>query len=355
MRHSTGFIGVSALALIIGAGSAWAQEDCGTYQVAPGDSLQKIASSVYGDVSFRVIYDANRDEIGYNPNVIEAGMVLRLPCIDRPLPEKTVQRVPEAAEAPAAAEDKTIVLITGNDFPPFTDESLPGRGMFTELVETAALRAESGQTVEVRFVNDWDAHFETLLPVQAFDGSFPWTRPDCEAPASLSDEDRNRCENYIFSDPFYEVVDGLFARKGSPFTSTLDVSDLAGTRICRPEGYSTARLDTVGLSEPIITLYRPVRVADCFDALMGGTVDIVAIDSLVGTDMIEFMGLTNEIVENQNLGKVSALHVLVHKDNSRGKETLDLLNAGLREMVGSGEWYDIVSSALRRGMMREMN
>ncbi|MGB3315126.1 MAG: transporter substrate-binding domain-containing protein [Albidovulum sp.] len=351
-------LGTSAIVLTLGVGAAMAQEACKSYRVAPGDTLLKIAQQAYGNGNYRMIYEANTDRIGSNPNLIEVGSLLRLPCADGTVAEAAPAVVPEATEAAkeaAASDEGPIVLITGNDFPPFTDEGLPGRGVFTQLVETAAFRADAENKVEVKFVNDWDSHLDLLLPVLAFNGSFPWSKPECDQPDSLSEHDKSRCENYLFSDPFYEVVDGFFARKGTGFDSALKYEELLGTRICRPEGYSTAHLDAAGLSEPMVKMYRPDQVRDCFDGLMAGSVDVISIDSMVAADTISTLGLTDQVVENQNLGAVKELYVLVHKNHPRGQETLDLLNAGLREMVSSGEWYDIVSTALQRQMAEKVN
>ena len=49
------------------------------YVVKPGDSLSKIAQQVYGDLNrWTEIFEANKDQIK-DPNVISAGMKLRLP------------------------------------------------------------------------------------------------------------------------------------------------------------------------------------------------------------------------------------------------------------------------------------
>ncbi|MGB5870294.1 MAG: transporter substrate-binding domain-containing protein [Albidovulum sp.] len=348
MKKTMTFLGVSALALMIGGGAAMAQDACGNYVVKSGDSLRKIAKKAYGNERFQSIYNANRAIIGSNPNVIEIGMQLRLPCADGTTTEA-------AAPATSTDENAPIVLITGNDFPPFTDEQLPDRGMFTRLVEVSAMRSETEVPVEVKFVNDWDAHLETLLPAMAFDGSFPWSKPDCERPEILSKDDQNRCDNYNFSDPFYEIVDGLFARNGSGYETATGYEELKGTRICRPEGYSTGHLDAAGLTEPMITLTRPVLVSACFEALMAGAVDIVSIDSQGATDTMKPLGLQSEVSENPNLSEVQALYVVVNKSHPRAGETLDIVNRGLRVMQESGEWYDIVSTALGRQMAAKVN
>ncbi len=71
---------ISMAAACAAAGQASAQ-DCGRYVVQPGDSLHDIAIARYGDreAAWR-IYDLNSGLIGGNPDIIEKGIVLRLPC-----------------------------------------------------------------------------------------------------------------------------------------------------------------------------------------------------------------------------------------------------------------------------------
>lgn len=51
-----------------------------TYTVVKGDSLWKIAKTAYGDGNqWRKIYDANKDVVGKNPNLIYPGQKLVIP------------------------------------------------------------------------------------------------------------------------------------------------------------------------------------------------------------------------------------------------------------------------------------
>ncbi len=55
----------------------------GPYTVRAGDSLSKIAQKVYGNMmKFGVIYMANRDVIGPNPDMIRPGQVLFIPTLE---------------------------------------------------------------------------------------------------------------------------------------------------------------------------------------------------------------------------------------------------------------------------------
>ncbi|MCA0928352.1 transporter substrate-binding domain-containing protein [Ruegeria profundi] len=411
---------ISSLALAAVAGAASAQEACSTYEIQRGDSLRELTIEVYSTEDFRIIFDANRDVIGNNPNIIRVGDVLTLPCLEDigrapevPQTEAEAMAAEMAAELVAAAEkraakaiadaearvaeakaeakkaseeaviaakaaareeieaaraegaalirnaddsespairDRQLLLITGGNYAPFTDESLPYRGLYTNLVETAMLRAAPEQGYKIQFVNDWSSHLDLLMPTLAFDATFPWSRPNCETAEALSENDRNRCETYDFSNPFYEVVDSFFAREGSGYEQTLTYADFAGATICRPEGWTTSHMDAVGLYEPAISLMRPVAPDDCFHAVMDGSADIVAIEAHVAVEAIARLGYKHRIIENPNLAAIKSLNVMTHKDNPDGEAILETLNQGLAIMQQSGEWRDIVSTALRHQM-----
>ncbi|WP_108859660.1 transporter substrate-binding domain-containing protein [Ruegeria sp. Alg231-54] len=411
---------ISSLALAAAAGTASAQQACSTYEIQRGDSLRELSIEVYSTEDFRIIYDANRDVIGNNPNIIRVGDVLTMPCLEEigraptaPQTEAEAMAAEMAAELVKAAEnraakaiaeaearvaeaeaeakkasedaviaaksaakdeiesaraeaaalirnadagerpeirDRQLLLITGGNYAPFTDEALPNRGLYTYLVETAMLRAAPEQSYKIQFVNDWPSHLDLLMPTLAFDATFPWSRPNCEEAETLSEKDRARCDTYNFSNPFYEVVDTFFAREGSGYEQTLTYADFAGTTICRPEGWSLSHMDAVGLYPPAISLMRPVSPDDCFHALMNGTADIVAIEAHLAFEAIGRLGYEHRIVENPNLAAIKSLNVMTHKDNPDGEAILETLNQGLNIMQQSGEWRDIVSTALRHQM-----
>jgi ABC-type amino acid transport substrate-binding protein len=102
----------------------------------------------------------------------------------------------------------------------------------------------------------------------------------------------------------------------------------------------------VGLSVPTIELLRPIEATDCFEALEAGKVDLVSIDAEVGDSTMARLGLSKQFAQNPHLFTLQSLHVIAHKSNPSAVAMIGVLDEGLIEMYESGEWYDIVSSAL---------
>lgn len=361
-------------AVLLTSAGALAQEACSTYTVTAGDNLRYIARDAYGDADlYRVIYEANVATIGEKADLIEVGTTLVIPCdpnnptaplaadpaaaepaaeaaaepapAETPAPEVVTPAAatPDLAAAPAA---KPIAFVTGNGYAPFADETLPGGGMMTQLAEMAVFRADPNIPYTLTFINDWQAHIDALLPSGAYDLSFPWIRPNCETPEILSPGDQMRCADFVFSGPFYEIVDGFFALRDSGLGTVTSYAEYEGKRICRPEGYTTGVLEAAGLTASNVTLVRPTLASDCFKALAAGEVDLVAIDAEVGDAAAAKLGLSARVEQNPHLATLLSLHVIAHKSNQRAVDMIGQMDAGLIEMYESGEWYEIVSTAL---------
>lgn len=401
MKARTLWIGCAAA--LLSGGAAQAQEACSTYKVVVGDNLRSIARKAYGDGDlFRVIHSANVAVIGAKADLITVGSELVIPCdpdapveaasdtrkatglasgvVDpakQPLevvpalpvantaaaepeaeaPDAEAQVVETAASSPDAvaaapqpATAQPVRILTGNGYAPFADKSLPGGGMFTQLVEMAVFRADPAITYNLTFISDWQAHIDALLPSQAYDLSFPWLKPDCDGDTLLSPGDQSRCENFVFSAPYYEIVDGFFAPVGSDLINATSYAAFEGMRICRPEGFTTGVLDAVGLTVPVIQLARPIEATDCFEALETGKVDLVSIDAEVGDSTIARLGLAKKFAQNPHLFTLQSLHVIAHKSNPAAVAMIGVMDEGLVEMYESGEWYDIVSTALSQNV-----
>ncbi len=347
----------------------------GIYSVVKGDTLREIAAAHYGDSgNYQLIFSANRDVVR-RPALIEIGEQLFIPCTDGRGPASKIDALAAQGLAPGLANavtpaqgdvqvasvdpsavsgsaatvrefQPTIRFLTGSGFAPFTDEDLREGGMITDLINRAMHRADSTRDYQVTFVNDWGPHLNVLLRNGGFDLGFPWYKPDCSKIDKLSEPMQMRCNEFDFSHGFYEVVIGFYTRQGEPFTSAADYTSLMGKTICRPRGYFTFDLEQQDLKEPNITMKQPATPADCFEMLMKDEVDVVSINVLLGEDEIQKQDLSTKVAEIPELSSIQTLHALSAKSNPYGRTYLSLINKGLREMRGSGEWFSVVSQHL---------
>ena len=343
MRKICAITLIAVFGLLLAPTGATAQDACEYYRIKRGDSLRDISMVVYGSRdNFRMIYDENRAEIGRNPNRIYPGTVLRIPCADGSFPKPDAL----ADETSAGTSGATTSFVTANGYLPYTDEGLRHRGFMTHLVNNAMLRAAPERNVEVIFVNDWSAHLDHLLPRQAFDASFPWTAPDCANEGNLNRSEQMACENFVYSNPFYEIVEGFFAKNGSGYEAAMSVSQFAGAKICRPEGYPTGHLLDLGLTPANFTLVQPATVHECFEELMFGRVDMVSLDTRSGERVMQDLGIRFDVTENPHVFSLQSLRVAAHKENPGTRELIETLNTGLEIMITSGEWNQIVTEGL---------
>lgn len=339
-----------AAALLLGAsGGAFAQSiDCGgDYAIARGDTLRAIAVRAYGVGNFQLIYLANADVIGPNPNLIEVGMRLRIPCLgDAPTPAAATGAGAQLAavnlrtDAAAPGRGAQFIGVDGNA--PFSDGDLPGGGLFTELM-TLAMQRAGGDVGDIDFAPDWPAQLSALLPGGGYDVGFPWVRPDCDRPAALGAESRARCRSFDFSDPFFEVVLSFYTIHGSEYEGAATHEALFGARLCRPDGMFVGDLEAEGLVEPNVSLVAPPTAQDCFDALLVGEVNVVTMDALTAEKTLETTaGAARKVTELEGLATLQTLHAVAPRTSAAGRAALGRLNDGLRVMRGSGEWFAAV-------------
>lgn len=335
-----------------------AAETCGgTYTVKSGDSLSLIAGSQYKNAGmWTLIHNNNLPSIGDRPDAILVGMKLSLTCVNglpKGLPggaEKVAVLTNTAATlktTPGTAATRSKVnLLTASDYAPFTDKSLPNGGLLTDVVNTALAEAGPEQGYAIHWVEDWGSHFDPLLSNALLDAGFPWHKPDC---ATTPDE--YRCANFLFSDPMFEMLVLLFTTKSNPISFATD-EDIFGKRLCHPRGYFTHDLDRADrrwLSEGKVTLEQPQTVADCFEMLMEGKIDAVAMNEFTGRTALKDLDLKDkvEIVQTRPLS-IEGLHVIVHKSHPQAEEMLATINTGLRAIKDNGAYQAIIDQHMTR-------
>lgn len=375
---------------------------CGQeHRIAPGDSLSTLSENPvhYGTAKFwDVLYQANKDRIGNNPNLIFPGVLLRIPCLDEngnilpgqfdadgnPLPgafdgggtasgehdhgekaaevsteqqvpvdtaasessaEADVAEKPEAASTepamaePAAEQAGPIRLLTGDDYGLSADRSISNGRLVYKIID-AALNEDGEKNHKINFVNDWSAHLDPLLSTQAFDIGFPWLKPDCEQnPAD------KRCSDFLFSDPVFEIWMVLFTNSESPVSFEED-TDLEGKTLCRPSGYDSKDLDENGrnwVSEEKVTLKQPASVQQCFRLLLNNEVDAVVVNEFTGRSVVRSLNVEDKVtVINSRPVSIRNLYAIVHKDHPRAQAMIDEINNGIKAIQASGTYQKIV-------------
>ncbi|MGR3435185.1 MAG: ABC transporter substrate-binding protein [Shimia sp.] len=333
-------IKAAALALVLGAGLATeGRADCAplAHTVAAGETVFTIAERHYGDLErWSLIFYANQSALS-NPLSIPAGTSLTIPC-----PPDGTGFVADATPL-KLTEGAELKMVTGGNFAPFTDQDWPGQGMITELINAAMEATPEQITYSIEWEDDWSQHLFPMLADKQFDMGFPWYRPDCS-----QDPSNERCANFLFSDPLVELLGLLFVTADSRMTFDSD-ADILGKTLCRPAGYVTFDLEQPGrewLTKALITLETPPTPADCFDLLMEGRVDAVALNEFTGWATINEAGLRGQVRPLANPLGVEGLHVIISKTHWRGTTHLYRFNAGLRKLKESDRYDDIVSRHL---------
>lgn len=339
--------------------SVAAQTCGGVYTVQSGDSLSVIADSQYKNAGmWTAIHQNNVSVIGENPNRVRVGQKLNLTCING-LPtgleggrvqtasaEATAQPTAQPTAAVVKAQTRGIRFVTASDYAPFTDKNLPNEGLITDIVKTSMVANPDNAKYKVYWINDWSSHLDPLISDQLMDMGFPWFKPNC-AEAT----DNWRCQNLVYSKPMFEALTLLFYAKERPIAFAKD-EDMHGKTLCRPSGYFTFDLDQDGrnwLKDGKITLKQPQAVKACFDMLVAGEVDAVAINEFTGRAQIKDMGLKDQVeaVSTRPLS-ITGHHVVVHKDHPQAAELIAMVNAGLDAAKASGEYQKVLDAHMSR-------
>lgn len=313
------------------------------YVAKPGDNLFSIAEAHYGDrENWKLIYERNQRMLVQT--TVIPGRTLYIPC--PPEAEKVVAPSAPVQVQPAPqqpAQDVELTLLTGGSFGPFSDQTLPGQGMVTELVNAALNEAPSPVTYSINWEQDWTKHLFPLLDQKQFDMGFPWVKPDC----TLNPQNE-RCVNFHFSDPVVTVPVMLFVEADRPFEYR-EPQDLAGKTLCRPNGYFNQDADTTRrawLNVENLTVLAPVHPRECFALLTQGEVDAVAMNLFLGADTLVQEGLRGDVVPLEQPIAEIGLHVVISKRHWRGTSHLYRVNAGLKNLRESGKFDEILNRHL---------
>ncbi|MBZ8118586.1 transporter substrate-binding domain-containing protein [Roseovarius sp. LXJ103] len=306
-----------------------------TYRVQPGDTLAAIADVHYGDgEKWTLIYYANLDMMTPGTRDVAPGAQVYVPC-------PAGEIAPD--DTPLLQPDAEMTLLTGGNYAPFTDQTWPGNGLVTELVNAALEMTPEPVPYAITWEDQWSQDLLPLLDEKTHDMGFPWQRPDCEGTP-----DDALCASFHFSEPLIDLPIMLFVRAEGGMVYASD-ADVVGKTLCRPKGFFTHDLDRADrrwLSEGQITLRQPSSPEACLEMVMSGEVDAATFNVFLGTSKIKAMGLRGQVVPLETPLSHEALHVVISKSHWRGTTHLYRVNAGLEALRASGRYGEIVSRHL---------
>ena len=313
------------------AGPAAAQSVCDvTYTAQQGDTPSRVAQQHYVDPDrWTWVTGANPDLSQGQDQAFEQGAQVFIPCM-----------APNAAtQAETPAQDADVMLLTPDGLAPLVSRTWPAQGMLHDLFATALSKSTDPLAYGIAWQDTAYRLDPQMLSDRQVDMALVWARPECSndpAPAS--------CAAFHFSDAVVEVPLLLFVRPDAP-VSFESRADLAGLRLCQPAGRGAQDADQNGKpwqSDGTVQLETPSSPEACFQMLMEGQVDGVALNALTGSSTIAAMGLNRQVAAIEKPLSRQTLHIAVPKMHWRGTTLIYRVNSGLAALRASGRYDQIV-------------
>lgn len=218
-------------------------------------------------------------------------------------------------------------VVTGPDFRPFTDPSLPNGGLLTEIV-TAAF-AEAGVAIAPIEFLPWKRGYGDTLE-RKVDATFPYLK---------SAEREGEME---FSDSAYDVrAVAVFAAD-----SNLDYTgpeSLKGRSICLPLGYDLKA--TVDNAEVTVGA-QPRDLSQCAKIVAAHRADFFVENTFTVRQIIKEQDAAKDLKIASQPIHSNSNHVIVAKSHPKAKEILAAFNEGLAKLKASGKYNEIVTRHL---------
>ncbi|MCH8497801.1 MAG: transporter substrate-binding domain-containing protein [Marinobacter sp.] len=219
----------------------------------------------------------------------------------------------------ATAQAEDVLLVTGNNYPPFADESLPEAGVLTALVR--AVFERMGYQAHMKHM-PWNRAQKMVLDHDAL-GTFPYVR------------DAEREQRFLFSEPLYIDTEVYFVRADAAIQFQRP-ADLRGLKLCRPVGYSVASLQPV-LENNLVDMWTTQDLETCFRLLEFGRIQLVPIGRSVGRAQVaEQFGDPDYFPTLDPPISHNGLHLMIAKDYPGAEALIRAFNQQLRDMEADG-------------------
>ena len=228
------------------------------------------------------------------------------------------------------ASADTLQLVTGNNYPPFTDENLPSGGMITEIVDLVFKKV--GYQPQIVFRPWKRGYAETKKGV--FVATFPYIKTE------------ERLQDFIYSQPINTVYTRVFVLKDAPIR---ELQDLTGRRICVPLGYGVSEsLGGMLKKELFNAESNPVDLVGCLKMMLSGRKDFFIINEINGwTTIRETFHTTERFRTLDAVFKDETQHLIISKTTAGGERILQAFDRGLNQLREDGTLQLITARHLK--------
>jgi len=228
---------------------------------------------------------------------------------------------------------KELHLVTGNDFKPWSDQSLPNGGVITEIVQTAFKKIGINTTIEWL---PWKrGYHHVAFGRHGNYGTFPYSYSN------------KRTVDVYYSIPI--LISGLtiFVLDSNPVATDYEnQSALHGLRFCTGVGYAFDDFDKL-VDEGSINLKKLANINSCFLSIKAGRADAVVINKHVGWGIIRSLYKQEHGFRALREHKPSVYHLVVSKDFPNTLDILHGFNKSLVKLKENGIIDEIVNRHMK--------
>jgi polar amino acid transport system substrate-binding protein len=223
-------------------------------------------------------------------------------------------------------------LVTGDDYAPFTGESLPAGGMLTQVVQSALAAAGISNTLDWR---PWNRGYLQTLRGD-YDATFPYVR-------SVQRE-----QEYLYSEPLFTPQQHIFSRAGEVIEVT-DIASMLGKRLCFPLGWQSPPVLQQMLDRGQLVRHSPAGLKECAKLLLLGRDDFFISDHRLGLTALQASGAPmSAFRRSTETLSSSALHLIVPRSHPRAAAIIEQFNEALAALHASGEYQRLIEDYLQQ-------
>jgi len=231
----------------------------------------------------------------------------------------------------ATAQASPVRLVTGADYPPFADPSLPSGGL-TGAIVLAAFAAADLPVEPLQFL-PWKRGYADLL-TGSFDATFPYIRSP------------QRDAELLYSAPVYDIVSIALFRAGAGHDYS-GPDSLKGLNLCLPIGYASAAPIAALIKADAVHLEQPASADLCLKELAAGRVDVfISAADLLDQRVAALFGTAAPFLRGKTPVDRQSLHLVVARDRPGATDLIRRFDAGLAIVRANGRYDEIVRRQL---------